>query len=133
MPGFQNISKDKIIIIGVVIVVVSIIIILGNNYVKKMIKKELVRDKKKRKYYEKKNRMKNISLPVNETQREMEDEPAEDADMDSYINPIGIDPSNNDNYANYQNVEENEEDKRDDKRFNKNDIMQRDMMENVRN
>jgi hypothetical protein len=133
MPGFQNISKDKIIIISVVIVVVGIILVLGNNYVKKMIKKELLRDKKKRKYLEKKNRMNNVSIPIRESQREIEDVPEEDADMDSYINPIGIDPSNGDNYANYQQVEENEEEKRDDKRFNKNDIMQRDMMENARN
>ena len=125
MLVFQNIPKDKILIAGVIIIIVGILVLIGNNHVKKMIKKELLREKKKKKH-QMVATAPNIPVAIDPRYQEPED----DADIDSYVNPIGINPPGNDNFAQYQN--DDDEQPNDPKRFNKSDIMQRDMVENMR-
>lgn len=125
MFDLSMMPKDKIYLFVIVGIVIITIIYVGNKYIKDEIKKGVVKDKHRRMKKEKRMMMNRMT-----DQENSGDEYDAEMDMDSYVNPIGIEPMNNDNFAQF----EQQEDNRDSlpKRFGKNDIMQREMLENIR-
>jgi hypothetical protein len=118
MFDLSMMSKDKVYLLVLVAFAIIVIIYIGNKYIKDEIKRGVLKDKHRRLKKEKKNMMNRMSSQ----------EDTGDDDMDSYINPVvGIDPMDNDNFAQF---EDNNTDLP--KRFGKNDIGQREMLENIR-
>lgn len=119
-----QILYEKSYIFGVIGVIILILVLCIHFYVKKIVKDEL---------YKKSKRRKNKRLPV-QRQRPVE----EQKDLDSYVDPVGFDDSDNDNN---EEVSNNSDDNNNDdnnneshqqrprNRYNSNDMMQRDLID----
>ena len=123
MFDLSTISKDKVYLIVIVLLVIGAIIYIGNGYIKKEIKKGVIKDKHKKM---KKDKKMSMMRKIQEQQSINLDDDRE-MDIDSYINPVAAEPGNS-TFAQFDQMEDTSMPKR----FGQNDIMQREMLENIR-